>query len=85
MQIQVHSGVTSLHKLRLQRAWSQKQLHARSGVDQSQISQIETGARTRIALRTMRRLSDALGVEPMQVDEFRRAIEAMERASDSAE
>ena len=65
--------VPSLRELRLRKMWSQRDLarrrcHAeddrRSGV-----------GRVEPHLKTMRKLAAALGVEPLEIDEFRKAIE----------
>ena len=62
--------------------WSMRELAERSGVSTRTINTIELG-RTTPSLATIRRLSEALEVDPIEVDEFRDAImgEAMALAS----
>lgn len=64
----------TLRDLRLARALSQRDLAARAGVAPKTVVDLEMG-RQEPRLRTIRRLAAALGVEPAEVDEFRRAIE----------
>jgi transcriptional regulator with XRE-family HTH domain len=56
--------VTALQYYREQRGWSQTELAARSGVDQSTISRIETGVRSfaRLSVQVAEHLATALGV-----------------------
>lgn len=63
-----------LRDLRLSRALSQRDLAQLSGVAQQTVVDLELGRREP-RLQTIRRLAQALGVEPGHVDEFRRAIE----------
>jgi DNA-binding XRE family transcriptional regulator len=53
---------------------SQRDLAQKAGVTASTIYLIETG-RTEPRLKIMRLICDALGVSPMEVDEFRLALE----------
>jgi transcriptional regulator with XRE-family HTH domain len=53
--------------------WSMRELAERSGVSTRTINTIELG-RTTPSLLTIKRLSEALGVDPIEVDEFRDAI-----------
>jgi transcriptional regulator with XRE-family HTH domain len=52
------------------RLLSQDALAAKAGVGKSTLVHIELG-RVRPQFKTIRRLADALGVEPSEVDEFR--------------
>lgn len=52
-----------LERLRINRGWSQRDLAARSGVAAPTISRLETGLQSAYP-STMRKLADALGVEP---------------------
>ena len=53
---------------------SVRELAARAGVAPATVYQIEHG-RTRPHYRSIRLLSEALGIDPMQIVEFARAIE----------
>jgi transcriptional regulator with XRE-family HTH domain len=53
--------------------WSIRELAERSGVSTRTINTIELG-RTTPSLLTIKRLSEALEVDPLEVDEFRDAI-----------
>ena len=65
-----------LSVLRRQRLLSQATLAKQAGVAESTVHLIEAGKNTRPRLEVMRKLCAALGVQPTEVDEFRRAIEA---------
>lgn len=65
----------TLREWRAQRALSMGDLVERTGVAKSTIVAIELGRVTALKRKTMRRLAEGLGVEPMQVTEFRRALE----------
>ena len=67
------SGVRSLREVRVARLVSQRELAELAGVSTSAIYQIEAG-RVIPQLSVIRRLSAALGVDPQDVAEFRRAI-----------
>jgi DNA-binding XRE family transcriptional regulator len=55
--------------------WSQRDLSAEAAVARKTIVDLELG-RVEPRLQTMRKLAAALGVEPLEVDEFQQAIEA---------
>ena len=55
------------------RLWSIRELAQRAGVATRTINDIELG-RTTPSLVTIRKLSEALGMDPLEVDEFRDAI-----------
>ena len=55
-----------LRGLRRGRAWSQRDLARESGVSQDTIARLETGRRE-AQPRTLRRLADALRVEPREL------------------
>src|SRR5215212_5698970 len=63
--------VPRLKAVREDQGWSQRDLAARSGVAQNTISQLERGERKAMP-STVRKLAEALGVEPsvLLVDEF---------------
>ena len=69
------SGGRSLRDVRADRLVSRLELASLSGVAVSTIYLIEAG-RTTPRFSVIRRLSAALGVEPQEVAEFRRAIRA---------
>jgi transcriptional regulator with XRE-family HTH domain len=64
----------SLRTLRLSKVLSQRDLAREAGVTQKTIVDLELG-RIEPRLLTMRKLAAALGVEPLEIDEFRQAIE----------
>jgi transcriptional regulator with XRE-family HTH domain len=66
--------VASLRELRLARVLSQRDLAGKAGVTAKTVVDLELG-RQEPRLRTIRAIAEALGVEPAEVDEFRRAIE----------
>jgi transcriptional regulator with XRE-family HTH domain len=66
--------MAALRDLRLARALSQRDLASMAGVTQKTLIDLELG-RKEPQLRTIRQVAEALGVEPAEVDEFRRAIE----------
>jgi transcriptional regulator with XRE-family HTH domain len=63
-----------LEVVRRRKLLSQAALAERSGVSESTIYAIEGGRSKRPRLEVMRKLCDALGVEPTDIDEFRAAI-----------
>jgi transcriptional regulator with XRE-family HTH domain len=65
----------TLREWRAERLLGVKALAAKAGVSNKTIVQIEHGAQVP-SFRTIRRLSEALGVEPREVTEFAAAIEA---------
>ena len=67
------SAVRSLREVRAERLLSLRELAQRADVAPSTIYLIEAG-RTRPRLSVVRRLSEALAVDPRAVTEFRRAI-----------
>jgi transcriptional regulator with XRE-family HTH domain len=58
---------------RRQKLWSIRELARRADLVTKTINDIELG-RTKPSLGTIRKLSEALEVDPMEVDEFRDAI-----------
>ena len=64
----------SLREIRLSQALSQRDLAKKAGVAPKTIVDLEL-ARQEPQLRTIRRLAEALGVNVVDVDEFRQAIE----------
>ena len=64
----------ALRDLRLKKLWSQRDLAAEADVARKTIVDLELG-RIEPRLLTMRKLAAALGIEPLEVDEFRQAIE----------
>jgi transcriptional regulator with XRE-family HTH domain len=55
-----------LRRLRRERALSQRELSSRMGIAFDTISRLETG-KQRAQPRTIRKLADALGVEPIEL------------------
>ena len=66
--------MVSLRTQRLSNMLSQRDLAREAGVTQKTIVDVELG-RIEPRLQTMRRLAAALRVEPLEIDEFRKAIE----------
>jgi transcriptional regulator with XRE-family HTH domain len=64
----------TLREIRLSQALSQRDLALKAGVAPKTIVDLELG-RQEPQLRTIRRLAEALGVNVVDVDEFRQAIE----------
>lgn len=54
---------------------SQRDLARQAGVALSTVYLIEAGRTERVTFKVMRAVSDALGVAPETVEEFRRALE----------
>lgn len=65
----------TLREWRNRRTLGTAELAALAGVSKVTVIAIEHGRVHAIKRRTMRRLSTALGIEPAQVMEFRRALE----------
>jgi transcriptional regulator with XRE-family HTH domain len=63
----------TLRELRLGLLLSQRDLAKKAGVAPKTVVDLELG-RQEPRLRTMRLLAEALGVEPLEIDEFRQAI-----------
>jgi transcriptional regulator with XRE-family HTH domain len=72
-----------LVEVRRSKLFSLRDLEQASGVTAKSINSIERGITTP-TLATIRKLCGALGVEPMEVDEFRDAIRGKEVALASA-
>ena len=64
----------SLRTVRLTKMLSQRDLAQEAGVTQKTIVDVELG-RVEPHLKTMRKLAAALGVEPLEIEEFQKAIE----------
>ena len=64
----------TLREIRLSQTLSQRDLAKKAGVAPKTIVDLELG-RQEPQLRTIRRLAEALGVNVVDVDEFRQAIE----------
>ncbi len=73
----------TLREWRAERLLGVKALAAKAGVSNKTIVQIEAGQQVP-TFRTIRRLCDALGVEPRDVAEFAAAIEAAGRGEEAA-
>jgi transcriptional regulator with XRE-family HTH domain len=63
----------NLAAARRRRLWSIRELAQRAGVSPRTINTIELG-RTTPSLSTVRKLSEALGIDPLEVDEFKDVI-----------
>ena len=70
------SEALPLASVRKRRLLSQRALAARAGVALSTIYLIEAGKTERVTFKVMRSVSNALGVEPDAIAEFRRVMEA---------
>ena len=66
--------MSSLRSVRIRMTLSQRDLAREAGVTQKTIVDLEL-ARIDPRLQTIRKLAAALGVEPLEIDEFRKAIE----------
>jgi transcriptional regulator with XRE-family HTH domain len=58
---------TKLRRLRRERAWSIRELSERAGVSTETIYSLEHGRREWAWPRTVRKLAEALGVEPKEL------------------
>ena len=72
-----------LGDIRAQRLFTQASLARAAGVNRGTINAIE-GGKWSPALETIRKLSEALQVDPVEVDEFREAIEKSARGKQVA-
>ncbi len=72
-----------LVELRAKRLLSIRALSQKSGVSQRTVHTVERGM-TKPTLETVRKLSEALEIDPAEVDEFREAIENTIRGAGSA-
>ena len=61
-----------LREIRLDRGYSQEELHKLTGISRDTISRLETGGRPNPHPRTLRKLAEALGVS---VGDFRKREE----------
>jgi transcriptional regulator with XRE-family HTH domain len=64
-----------LREVRIRRLLSLRELAKRAEVAQRTIVEAEA-SRQKPRLQTIRKLAEALGVDPMEVDEFRAAVES---------
>jgi transcriptional regulator with XRE-family HTH domain len=64
-----------LATLRRRKLLSQRDLAHQAGVALSTIYLIEAGKTERVTFKVMRSVSNALGVDPDQIAEFRRALD----------
>jgi DNA-binding Xre family transcriptional regulator len=65
-----------LATLRRRKLLSQRDLARQAGVALSTVYLIEVGKTERVTFKVMRAVSDALGVAPEAIEEFRRALNA---------
>ena len=65
----------TLREVRIRRLLSIRELAKRAGVAQRTVVEAEAGRQVPRPA-TMRKLAEALGVDPLEVDEFRAAVEA---------
>ncbi len=65
----------TLRQTRLAKFWTMRQLAQEAGVALSTVYYLETG-RKAAHLATMRRIAATLEVEPLAIDEFRKAWES---------
>lgn len=75
--------LTSLNIVRRRQLHSRESLAKAAGVSESTIYLIEKG-KTRPRLGVMRKLAAALGIDPMEVDEFRLTVDEPERTRPAA-
>ncbi len=68
------AGMATLREARLAKFWTMKQLAQEAGVALSTVYYLETGRKS-AHLSTMQKIAAALGVEPLTIDEFRKAWE----------
>jgi transcriptional regulator with XRE-family HTH domain len=68
--------VMPLASVRRRKLLSQRALAKQAGVALSTIYQLEAGKTRRVTFKVMRSVSDALGVAPDSIAEFRRAMDA---------
>lgn len=69
-------GATPLAILRKRKLLSQRALARQAGVALSTIYLLEAGRTERVTFKVMRAISEALGVPPEAIAEFRRALDA---------
>lgn len=67
--------LASLAALRRRAYLSQQELADRAGVSKASVFKLEAGTVRRPHGRTVRAIAAALGVDPLDVDEFRAAVE----------
>lgn len=67
-------SMPKLEQVRRQKLLSQQDLANKAGIARSTVFLIEAG-RTKPRLSVMRRICEALGVAPGEIDEFKQAIE----------
>ncbi|HET6315777.1 MAG TPA: helix-turn-helix transcriptional regulator [Chloroflexota bacterium] len=73
--MQEHLPVASLAAVRKRKLLSQRALARRAGVALSTIYMLETGRTERTTFKVIRAVSDALGVPPESIAEFRRVMD----------
>ena len=73
-QMEPRPAAAPLATLRKRRLLSQRDLARRAGVALSTIYLLEAGKTERVTFKVMRRISDALGVEPDAIAEFRKVL-----------
>jgi transcriptional regulator with XRE-family HTH domain len=71
---------TPLAAIRKRRLLSQRALAKTAGVALSTIYLVEAGRTERVTFKVMRAVSDALGVKPEAIAEFRRTMDAARRS-----
>lgn len=71
----------TLREWRTERLWGIRDLARAAGTSDKTVVQVELGRQVP-TFRTIRRISDALGVEPQQIREFAAAIEERGKARD---
>jgi transcriptional regulator with XRE-family HTH domain len=71
---QPEPSAASLASIRKRRLLSQRALARRAGVALSTVYMLEAGRTERTTFKVMRAISDALGVPPESIAEFRRVM-----------
>jgi transcriptional regulator with XRE-family HTH domain len=66
-------GTLKLHDWRLRKLMTLRDLDKKSGVSVTTIHAIERSGRTP-SLKSIRAISEALGIDPLEIDEFRAII-----------
>ena len=72
----------TLREWRLERLYSVGELARRSGVTKKSLIDLEYGRRPNVHYDTIRRVSEALGVHPVEITEFAHTLE--ERSKNAA-
>lgn len=72
----MQATMAPLRRVRTQQLLTQAELAKAAGVSLATVNQIEGGRQRRPEIPTIRAICRALGVDPLDVDEFRRVLAA---------